>query len=80
MSMKTIILFVILFFVIRFIIRIIVPILRVTKMTHAKMNEMKNAMEQMQQNQGSQKKYQHATATVQNHKIDGEYIDFEEVK
>lgn len=66
-----------LFFLIRFVLKIVLPILRVTRMTHAKMNEMKHAMQNMAQQQESHFK---AEQTVSQKKVDGEYIEFEEVK
>lgn len=60
------------FLAIRWIfIRFISPILKLTRMTHQKMNEMNNQM-----NQGQNK----PKPETPQRKKEGEYIDYEEVK
>lgn len=66
-----------LFFLIRFVLKIVLPIFRVTKMTHAKMNEMKHAMQNMAQ---QQEQHFNQQQKVSQKKVDAEYIEFEEVK
>ncbi|MFA6057629.1 MAG: hypothetical protein WC756_05495 [Taibaiella sp.] len=60
----------ILFLVIRFVMRFVLPIMKMTRMTHQHMNDMRKKVDEMQQQQ-----------TTQKHKrVDGDYIDYEEVK
>lgn len=61
----------VLYFVIRFVMRFIVPLARLTQMTHHTMNEVKQKMNQ----QHPPKQAKSAPKPV-----DGEYIDYEEVK
>ncbi|MFT4061980.1 MAG: hypothetical protein QM642_06450 [Edaphocola sp.] len=61
----------ILFFAARFIMRVVLPIMRVTSMTHKKVSDLQRQMNNMQ----SQEQNNNASK-----KIDGDYIDYEEVK
>jgi hypothetical protein len=61
----------VLYFVIRFVMRFIVPLARLTQMTHRTMNEVKRKMNQ-------QAKGPEARSTPK--PVDGEYIDYEEIK
>lgn len=82
MTLKTIILFAILFFVIRFLIRFIVPVVRMTRQAQQGMNDIKAQMDAMQQQHAQSAGFNNTakqTAAPQS-KIDGEYIEFEEVK
>ncbi len=68
-------LFLLIFFVvIRFVLRFLLPVFKITRMTHQKMNEMKKQMDHMQGNPGSGAK------TRQKKQVEGDYIEFEEVK
>jgi hypothetical protein len=50
--------------------RFVLPIMKMTRMTHQHMNDMRKKVDEMQQQQ-----------TTQKHKrVDGDYIDYEEVK
>jgi len=60
----------ILFLVIRFIMRFVMPIMKLTRMTHSHMNDMRKKMEDMQQQ----------VNTPRPKRVDGDYIDYEEVK
>ncbi len=70
---KIIVLLVIIFLIARFVMRYVMPIVLVTKTAHDKLSEMQKRMEQMQQEQ------ERATKK-QNRSVDGDYIDYEEVK
>jgi len=85
MTFKTIIGCILLFFVFRFLYRFLVPIIRVTRATQKSMSDLRNQMQNMQNAQGfAQNQQQQAQAQPQAKKatpqIDGEYIEFEEVK
>ena len=69
--MIRILLFILIFLGIRWIFRFIMPLLKLTRMTHQKMNDMKNHMDQGQNKPNPDKP---------NRKKEGEYIDYEEVK
>lgn len=70
---KFVLFLIIFFFIIRFVLRFIMPVIKMTRMTQYQMNEMKKKMEGMQQqgpvNQNQQRK-----------QVDGDYIEYEEVK
>lgn len=70
---KIIVLLVIIFLIARFVMRYVMPIILVTKTAHDKLSEMQKRMEQMQQEQ------ERATKK-KNRSVDGDYIDYEEVK
>jgi hypothetical protein len=66
-----IILFVIIGYMIyKFATRFLMPIMKITKMTHGHMNEMRKKMENMEQQHQNQR----------SKRVDGDYIDYEEVK
>jgi hypothetical protein len=70
MIFKFVLFLFILFLVIRFAMRFVLPIMKMTRMTHQHMNDMRKKVDEMQQKQ-----------TTQKHKrVDGDYIDYEEVK
>lgn len=60
----------ILFLVIRFAMRFVLPIMKMTRMTHQHMNDMRKKVDEMQQQQ----------TTTKHKRVDGDYIDYEEVK
>ncbi len=61
-----------LFLIIRFVMRFLFPVLKLTRMTHQKMNEMKQQMDNM----GNTSR----PAAAKPKKLEGDYIDYEEVK
>lgn len=70
MEVRIILLAVIIYFVVRFVNRFVMPILRITRMTQHQMNDMRqkmNNMEHQQQNRSSKR-------------VEGDYIEYEEVK
>lgn len=62
--------------ILRFISRFLLPILGMTNMAQQKLNEMQRQMEEMQR---KQQQAQAATAKKPQ-QVDGDYIDYEEVK
>lgn len=72
MILRFVLFLVILFLVIRFVMRFLLPIMKVTRMTHQHMNDMRKKMEEMQQG--------NSTGPQQHKRVDGDYIDYEEVK
>jgi signal transduction histidine kinase len=60
---------------IRFVMRFILPVMKMTRMTHQHMNDMKKKMDEMKQ--GS---YSGNPSPGQKKQVDGDYIDYEEVK
>lgn len=58
----------------RFIIKYVAPIFQMTRMAQSRMKQMQDQMEQMQQKEQPKKNTSQAKA------VDGEYIDYEEVK
>jgi len=60
----------------RFISRFILPILGMTNMAQQKLNEMQKQMEEMQRKQQQAQ----ANTTKKAQQVDGDYIDYEEVK
>jgi hypothetical protein len=82
MTLKTIILFVILFLALRFILKFLLPIIAVTRHTQKSIKDLKAQMESMQQPRESDTAA-HSTNNINKkvtEQIDGEYIEFEEVK
>lgn len=69
MIVRFVVFLVILFLVLRFVMRFILPIMKMTRMTHQHMNDMRKKMDEMQQGGSRQTK-----------KVEGDYIDYEEVK
>lgn len=69
MIVRFVVFLVILFLVLRFVMRFILPIMKMTRMTHQHMNDMRKKMDEMQQGSSRQAK-----------KVEGDYIDYEEVK
>jgi hypothetical protein len=66
----------ILVMVFRFIARFLFPVIKITKATHDGMRRMQDQMEQMRQQQQRPPKQQ----TSQGRAVEGDYIDYEEVK
>lgn len=62
------------YFLLRFLFRFVLPIVRVTRHTQAKMNEIRKKMEEMEAQQTKVNTSKHNKTT------EGEYIDYEEVK
>lgn len=73
MIFRVVLLALIFFFIARFVMRYLLPILRVTRVARDRMQEMQERMESMQQNEQKRSEQKRNT-------IDGEYIDYEEVK
>lgn len=63
---------IVVFLIIRFVIKYIVPIFQMTRMAKEKLGQMQQNMEDMQRRQSRPESSQGS--------IDGEYIDYEEVK
>lgn len=63
----------VLFLIIRFLMRFLLPVFKITRMTHQKMNEIKKQMDYMQQNNGN-------NTQRAGKRIDGDFIDYEEIK
>lgn len=63
----------IVFLIIRFMMRFLLPVFKITRMTHQKMNDIKKQMDYMQQSNagGNKRAGKH---------IEGDFIDYEEVK
>lgn len=82
MTFKTIIGLVLLFFIGRFLLRVIIPIVRVTKATQKSMNNLRDQMQNMQNNQGYAQNNNTAEQSSKKPRpeIEGEYIEFEEIK
>lgn len=81
MTLKTIILFLILFLALRFLLKFLLPIIAVTRQTQRSINDLKSQMESMAGQGNAAKDYSHKpTSNNTSKKIDGEYIDYEEVK
>lgn len=62
-------------FVLRFIFRFLLPVVSMTRAAQDKLHQMQQQMEDMQQ-----KQQQTPPASKKANKIDGDYIDYEEVK
>lgn len=63
-----------LYFLFRFIVRFVIPVARVTRMASSRMREMQDQMNQMQQQANN------PNPAPKPKPVDGEYIDYEEVK
>lgn len=61
------------FFLLRFILKFLLPVVRVVRNTQMHMQDMKRRMDHMQEGQNAAPKHQ-------SKRVDGEYIDYEEVK
>lgn len=72
MIIRFVLCLVILFFLARFVLRFLLPIMKMTRMTHQHMNNMRKKMDEMQQGENSRQS--------QNKRVEGDYIDYEEVK
>ncbi|WP_118950844.1 hypothetical protein [Taibaiella helva] len=70
MIFRIVLFLVVVFLLLRFLMRFVLPIMKMTRMTHQHMNDMRKKMEEMQQGQGSRP----------SKRVDGDYIDYEEVK
>lgn len=70
MEVRIILFVIVAYMVIKFVRRFLMPILKITRMTHSHMNDMRQKMEQMEQQQNNR----------QSRKVEGDYIDYEEVK
>lgn len=72
---KLVIIGVISYLLYRFFIRFVLPLVKLVRMTHKGLNEVKQKMQQ--QNSPSRRS---AADKVPPRQVDGEYIDYEEVK
>lgn len=72
MIIRFVLFLVILFFLARFVLRFLLPIMKMTRMTHQHMNDMRKKMDEMQQGDNNRQN--------QNKRVEGDYIDYEEVK
>lgn len=70
MIFKFILFLVILYMLVRFVMRFLLPVLKITRMTHQQMNDMRRRMDEMQGGKSPR----------QQKRVDGDYIDYEEVK
>lgn len=75
MPWKLIITVLVLFFIARFVLRFVLPVIRVTRQAQSSINDLRSRMEAMQQQQPSAQ-----PDNKQRPAVDGEYIDYEEVK
>ncbi len=71
MIFRFVLFLVLLFLAIRFVMRFLMPIMKMTRMTHHHMNDMRKKMEEMQGKQPNDH---------QPKRVEGDYIDYEEVK
>lgn len=71
MILRFVLFLVIVYFALRFFMRFLLPVVKMTRMTHQHMNDMRKKMEEMQQ--GNNYKQQQK-------RVDGDYIDYEEIK
>jgi len=69
MIFRFVLFLIVLYLVIRFVMRFLLPVMKLTSMTHSHMKDMRNKMNEMQQRQHTPPK-----------RVDGDYIDYEEVK
>lgn len=76
---KFIITAVVLYFLVRFVFRFVLPIVQVTKQAQSNINDLRSRMEAMQEQQG-QSSQQFKSQSKNRQPIEGEYVDFEEVK
>lgn len=77
MIFKIIIWSILISLILRFVFRFLLPIMQVTSMAQSKMREMQKQMEEMQkQSQNNNAKAQPSRPR----NIEGDYIDYEEVK
>jgi hypothetical protein len=74
MTIKFFLFLLIAFFFIRFVLRFLLPVFKLTKMTHSHLNNLREKVDHLQQNQHQQPKSRPQA------KVDGEYIEYEEVK
>ncbi|MCB0698481.1 MAG: hypothetical protein KDC11_01485 [Chitinophagaceae bacterium] len=73
MPIKFIIFAILFFFIGRFIVRYVLPIFKITMVTHNKLKDMQQQMQNMQ-------RQQEAKSKPSNKVKEGDYIDYEEVK
>lgn len=71
MEIRIILFAIVVYMIVKFVRRFLMPIMKITRMTHNHMNDMRQKMEQMEQQQNNQH---------QSRRVDGDYIDYEEVK
>ncbi len=77
MFLKFIIFLFVVGIILRFVMKFLMPVFQVSRMAHRQMTDMKKKMDEMQQKKNSfEPKKQQSRDT----KLDGEYIDYEEVK
>lgn len=72
-SMKFLFLVLIFYFLFRFITRFLLPVMKVSRMASTRMREMQQQMEEMQQKANN-------PVTPKPRTVDGDYIDYEEIK
>ncbi|RYE23332.1 MAG: hypothetical protein EOP51_10865 [Sphingobacteriales bacterium] len=69
---------IVLIFIVRFFIRFFYPILQMTKMANDRVQQMQKEMNNMQQRANAQAS--NPTPKQQPRQVDGDYIEYEEVK
>lgn len=72
---KLVIIGVISYVLYRFFIRFVLPLVKLVRMTHSSLNEVKQRMRQQQNSQP-----QRSAEKIPPRQAEGEYIDYEEVK
>jgi uncharacterized membrane protein (DUF106 family) len=77
MFLKFIIFLFVIGIILRFVLRFLMPVFQVSRMAHRQMTDMKKKMEEMNQQQS---KAQDTKYSRKDSRIEGEYIDYEEVK
>ncbi len=76
MILKFIIWSIVLTLILRFVMRVVLPIFTMTRMAQDKMAQMQKQMQDMYEQQNRQ---QHPTPKASK-QVDGDYIDYEEIK
>lgn len=74
MTFKIFIFLIAIFFLLRFVLRFIMPLVKITRLAQNQMQQMKGKMDAMQQ------EHNQPTPNRASKKIDGDYIEYEEVK
>lgn len=64
----------------RFVKGFLFPAIHITNNVSSKMREMQNKMNEMNQQQQAQQQTQQSQQSRKSRKVEGEYIDYEEVK
>ena len=71
MEVRIILFVIVAYMIVKFLRRFVMPIMKITRATHSHMNDMRQKMEQMEQRQQN---------NHQSRRVEGDYIDYEEVK